>query len=210
MLSLSSRNFKRWIKVGSAFLFARAIKGEQALVGFALAAFAIGKLVGGEALRVTRRAGFGGGLARNTPRRGRGLCICRDKGGPALRRAAGDRDCSGCRARGNRAPRSKYSRCALMRRARRGWVGSFSAAVLGVPGHVPGGHVPKENAARLERGDLAKQEQDAAPFRAFPGDVGADEKEIGHDRAEAAESAATKPSWPICSRKPRSSGSAAR
>src|SRR5205807_2737434 len=56
-----------------------------------------------------------------------------------------------------------------------------------IPGHVPRGHVPKQNGARLERRNLAKQKQDAAPFRSFPRNMRLDKKRVRHERAKSAE-----------------------
>src|SRR5438093_8958796 len=52
---------------------------------------------------------------------------------------------------------------------------------------MPGGHVPKQRDMRLQSCDLAKQKQDASPFRAFPSHVRFDEEKIRQHRAEPAE-----------------------
>ena len=56
-----------------------------------------------------------------------------------------------------------------------------------VPRHVPGRHVPEQKRARLQRRDLAKKKQHAAPFRSLPGHVRLDEKDIRDQRTKTAQ-----------------------
>src|SRR5205814_512426 len=53
-----------------------------------------------------------------------------------------------------------------------------------VPSHVPRGHVPRKNRARLQSRDLPKKQKNAAPFRPFPRNVGLDKKSVGDERTK--------------------------
>ena len=57
----------------------------------------------------------------------------------------------------------------------------------GVPGHVPGRHIPKQDGARLQRGRFTEQEEDATPLGAFPGDVRLDEDDVRDERTKTAQ-----------------------
>src|SRR4029077_4348718 len=50
-----------------------------------------------------------------------------------------------------------------------------------VPGHMPCGHVPKQDCAWLQCCDLAKQQQHTTPFGPLPSRVRLNKKEIGDD-----------------------------
>ena len=56
-----------------------------------------------------------------------------------------------------------------------------------VPGHVPGGHVPKQDNARLQSCNLPEQQENAAPFRTFPGDMRLNEKCVREDGTKSAQ-----------------------
>src|SRR5207247_7488148 len=58
----------------------------------------------------------------------------------------------------------------------------------GVPSHVPCRHVPKQDHARLKRGDLPEQQQYTPPFCPLPGHMRLNEKSIGDDCPKSAQS----------------------
>ena len=68
-----------------------------------------------------------------------------------------------------------------------GLAGIIQRGGAGVPGHVPGRHVPEQHPAWLQRGDLPEKKQKAAPVRSLPGHVRPNEKDIRHQRTEAAQ-----------------------
>ena len=57
----------------------------------------------------------------------------------------------------------------------------------GVPGHVPGRHVPKHYRARLQSGGFTEKEEHAAPLGPFPGNVRLDESNVRDQRTKAAQ-----------------------
>ena len=165
------------------FFFAHFVKRVEPIVGFAFAAGALRELVGGESFRVARRfrqrGGFGKKLsgvfvvvvlvAIETRQRFvelRALGIVPD---PALEEILAELEIFALGFDAKREPR--LGRIVHRGRAR-------------IPGHVPRGHVPKQNRARLERRDLAKQQQHAAPFRSFPRHVRLNEESIGDQRTK--------------------------
>src|SRR5438045_392481 len=167
-------------------VFARVIKLTQTFVCFALAAFAIRKLVGREPFFITPRAGQYGRLRIKfesarvifvfflvKPRqRIIKLRFLRIIFYPALEKILTQSEIFPLRldAQGQ------------------AWLGLIvHGCHARVPGHVPCSHVPKQNRARLQRCYLAEQQKDATPFRSLPRDVRLDVKSIGNDRAKSTE-----------------------
>src|SRR5439155_18127814 len=168
-----------------ALFFPALVEGAQSIVSLAFAAFGVRKLVGGKTLVVR-------GMVRKT-RRFFEILRCPD----VIVKLVAIQPCQRfvelrfLRIVGNPTNEKILAQLeiiVLQPATRSRWFGIvFHRRCARIPSHMPSCYLPEKNGTRLQFGGLPQTQKKIGPIGPFPGGVGIDEKEIGHDGTKSTE-----------------------